>query len=79
MMWYIMHRSILSKITGPAYIFSAKNPAAIIDEMLDFVIKNKIMVPFDRIIPLQIKELKEALKHLAAHKASGRIVIDVTK
>ena len=79
MFWYIMHRSLLSNIIGPAYIFSAKAPSSIIDEMLDFVIKNNIKVPFDRVIPLQIKELKEALKHLAAHKASGRIVIDVTK
>ncbi len=79
MFWYILYRSLLSKIIGPAYIFSEKAPSTTIDEMLDFVIKNNIKVPFDRVIPFQIKELKEALKHLAAHKASGRIVIDVTK
>lgn len=79
MFWYIIYRSLLSKIIGPAYKFSEKTPSTTIDEMFDFVIKNNIEVPIDRVIPLQIKELKEALKHLAAHKASGRIVIDVTK
>jgi len=79
MLWYILYRSLLSKIIRPTYIFSAKPPSANIDEMLDFVIKNKIKVPVDRIIPLEIEKLKEALKHLAAHKASGRIVIDMTK
>jgi len=79
MMWYIMYRSFISSISGPVYIFSAKDPSTIIDEMLDFVIENNIKVPFDRVIPFQIEKLKEALKHLAAHKASGRIVIDVTK
>ena len=28
------------------------------NEMLGFVIKNNIKVPFDRVIPLQIEELK---------------------
>jgi|GEM_PF-1522803 len=78
MMWHIIHRSLLSKLIRPTYIFSAQDPSTTIDKMLDFVIKNNIKVPFDRIIPLQINELKEALKHLAAHKTSGRIVIDVT-
>jgi NADPH:quinone reductase-like Zn-dependent oxidoreductase len=79
MFWYITHRSLLSKIIGPAYIFSEKAPSTTIDEMLDFVVQNNIKFPFDRVIPLQIEELKEALKHLAAHKASGRIVIDMSK
>jgi NADPH:quinone reductase-like Zn-dependent oxidoreductase len=79
MFWYIIHRSLLSKIIGPEYIFSEKTPSTTIDEMFDFVIENSIKVPIDRVIPLQINDLKEALKHLAAHKASGRIVIDMTK
>ncbi|WP_170146729.1 NAD(P)-dependent alcohol dehydrogenase [Maribacter vaceletii] len=79
MLWYIMYRSILSKIIGPRYIFSAKPPSTTINDMHAFVIKNNIKVPVDRIIPLEIKKLKEALKHLSAHKASGRIIIDMTK
>jgi D-arabinose 1-dehydrogenase-like Zn-dependent alcohol dehydrogenase len=34
---------------------------------------------FDRVIPLKFEELKDALKHLAAHKATGRIVIDMNE
>ncbi|MES0489198.1 MAG: hypothetical protein ABUK01_04350 [Leptospirales bacterium] len=75
--WHIIHRSLLSKINGPAYQFSEKTPSTVINEMLDFVIQHDIKVPFDRVIPLKFTELKDSLQHLAAHKATGRIVIDM--
>ena len=76
---YIMQRSIFSKFIGPAYIFSEKAPSTTINEMLDFVIQHNIRIPFDSVIPLQLKELKDALTHLANHKVTGRIVIDMNK
>ena len=79
MLAYILQSSILSKLIGPKYVFSEKTPSSIIDEMLEFVIEHNIKVPFDRIIPLQIEELREALVHLSNHKATGRIVIDMNK
>lgn len=78
MFWYILQRSILSKIKGPQYIFSEKYPSVVIDDMLDFVITHKIKIPFDRVIPFKHLELKEALRVLASHKATGRIVLDRT-
>lgn len=79
MFGYILKRSVFSRLVGPAYIFSETNPSKNINEMLEFVIENNIRVPFDRVIPLQLEEMKEALERLAAHNVSGRIVIDVTK
>ena len=75
--WHIVHQSLLSKIKGPVYQFSEKLPSKTIDEMLSFVILHDIKIPFDRVIPLEFEELQDALKHLAAHQATGRIVIDM--
>lgn len=78
MFWYILQRSVLSKIKGPQYKFSEKYPSAVIDDMLELIIKHNIRVPFDRVIPFKHQELKDSLNVLAAHKATGRIVIDMT-
>jgi NADPH:quinone reductase-like Zn-dependent oxidoreductase len=76
---YILKRSVISKFAGPAYVFSETNPSKNINDMLEFVIEHKIKVPVDRVIPMEIEEMKKALEHLAAHKVSGRIVIDAAK
>ena len=47
------------------------------EEMFEFVVKNKIKVPFDSVIPLEQKQISEALGRLASHKATGRIVIEI--
>ena len=77
MLWYILKRSIISKIIGPKYIFYGTVSSSVIDDMFDFVIKNEIKIPFDRVIPLRQKEMSEALFHLASHKTTGRIIIDM--
>ncbi len=46
--------------------------------MMDFVLRNSIMMPVDKVIPLEIEDLKEALTHVSAHKAKGRIIIKCT-
>ena len=76
-MWYLIRRSIFSRINGPQYIFPIKFPHHIMEEMFEFVVKNKIKVPFDSVIPLEQKQISKALGRLASHKATGRIVIEI--
>ena len=76
MLWHVLYRSVTSRIIGPRYIFSEKAPAKVIDEMLGFVSMHSITTPIERVITLELSEIKEALKHVSAHKAKGRIVIN---
>lgn len=78
MFWHILSRSISTRVVGPRYIFSEKVPAKVIDEMFDFVLKHSIKVPIEKVIPLEIERLKEALTHISTHKARGRIIIKCT-
>jgi len=75
--WYVFRRSIISRIRGPRYIFPLKYPSSIIRDMFEFVLSNKIKVPYDSVVSFNQKEISEALKRLADHKATGRIVLEI--
>jgi len=73
---YIFSRVVGSQLIGPRYIFSDTPPEKNIKEMFEFIISNQINVLIDQVIPMEYLELKDALRLVASHKATGRVVIE---
>lgn len=74
---HILYLSVSSRFNGPRYLFSEIPPGKTIDEMLRMVIDEDITIPVDRVIPFRLEQIKEGLKDLANHKATGRIVLQI--
>jgi NADPH:quinone reductase-like Zn-dependent oxidoreductase len=74
---YVIKRSIISKWSGPRYKFSEKLPRLVIEDMLNYCLKYGIKMPIDKVIDLDVEEIRSAIRYVRAHKAVGRVVIDI--
>jgi len=76
--FHIAFKSISGFIYGPRYIFGEMNPSKTIYPAISYAVKHQIKIPISQKIPFEIEAVKQALNQVLNHRATGRIVIDMT-
>lgn len=77
MFLHILGRSLVTRFSGPKYIWSVKSLAKTLPEAMRLAVKHKMHVPIEKIIPLEAKAISEAIKLTTSHRTRGRIVIKI--
>ena len=77
MFLYALRRSLVTRFSGPRYIWSAKSLTKRLPEAMRLAVKHKMHVPIEKTIPLEAEAVSEAIKLTTSHRTRGRIVIQI--
>jgi NADPH:quinone reductase-like Zn-dependent oxidoreductase len=77
MMAYVTRRTLLSRINGPRYLMAGIGRS--LETLEKLVLDNTIKAPIDRELPFEAGAVREGIAHVRSHRASGRVVIVITR
>ena len=76
---HVGYRMIASHLRGPRYVLTGPGPgggSALSD--VAAVAANGVVPTIDSVVPFELEPMREALRRAAAHRNSGRIVVEVS-
>ena len=77
MMLHISNRFLVTRFSGPRYIWSVKSLTKKLPEAMRLAVEHKMYVPIERTIPLEVEAISEAIELITSHRTRGRVVIEM--
>ncbi len=76
----VAYRIVSSRIRGPRYVLTGPGPGggAALDKVAGAAAAG-VLPPIDSIVPFELEPMRQALRRAAAHRNSGRIVIEMDR